>query len=132
MFLRFLFYLMLAAFGGILLSCNGGEQNKVSEVINQDSLHSCMAVPSRFSPDAQSLTIQSKGDTSTAGMKYISGGSYMMGGDNDQASKDEFPKHQVKVNSFWMDETEVTNAQFQKFVDATGYITTAEQKPDWE
>ena len=31
-----------------------------------------------------------------------------------------------------MDITEVTNGQFQRFVNATGYITTAERKPDWE
>jgi formylglycine-generating enzyme required for sulfatase activity len=54
-----------------------------------------------------------------------------MGGDNDQASSDEFPKHRVAVDSFYMDATEVTNEQFQKFVNATGYITTAERKPDW-
>jgi formylglycine-generating enzyme required for sulfatase activity len=55
----------------------------------------------------------------------------MMGGDNSQASEDEYPKHKVTVDGFWMDATEVTNAQFEKFVAATGYITTAEQKPDW-
>src|SRR5438105_15691214 len=31
-----------------------------------------------------------------------------------------------------MDATEVTNEQFEKFVGATGYVTTAEKKPDWE
>jgi formylglycine-generating enzyme required for sulfatase activity len=36
---------------------------------------------------------------------------------------DEFPKHNVKISSFWMDTHEVTNADFQEFVDATGYIT---------
>jgi formylglycine-generating enzyme required for sulfatase activity len=36
------------------------------------------------------------------------------------------------VNGFWMDETEVTNAQFRVFVEATGYVTTAEKKPVWE
>lgn len=72
------------------------------------------------------------GDTSKMGMVYIPGGSFMMGGDNEQADKDEFPKHNVKVDPFWMDEQEVTNAQFKKFVDATGYISTAEKKPDWE
>ena len=72
------------------------------------------------------------GDTSSKGMVYIPGGDFMMGGDNDQASEDEFPKHAVSVDPFWMDEHEVTNAQFAAFVEATGYVTTAEQKPDWE
>jgi sulfatase modifying factor 1 len=35
-------------------------------------------------------------------------------------------------NGFWMDKAEVSNAQFQAFVEATGYVTTAEQVPDWE
>lgn len=72
------------------------------------------------------------GDTSKAGMVYIPGGTFKMGGDNEQADQDEYPKHQVTVDAFWMDEHEVTNAQFQKFVETTGYITTAERKPDWE
>ena len=72
------------------------------------------------------------GDTSHAEMVYVKGGTFMMGGDNNQADKDEFPKHQVSVDDFYMDIHEVTNAQFQKFVNATGYVTTAEQKPNWE
>ena len=55
-----------------------------------------------------------------------------MGSDDEDANPDEFPIHEVKVNSFWMDVTEVTNAQFQKFVDETGYITTAELALDWD
>lgn len=78
------------------------------------------------------VDIQFNGDTSTAGMVSIPAGTFMMGGDNAQADKDEYPKHKVSVDGFYMDEHEVTNAQFKKFVDATGYITTAEQKPDWE
>src|SRR5207237_1410132 len=42
------------------------------------------------------------------------------------------PEHEVKVTGFWMDETEVTNAQFAAFVKATGYVTVAEQKPTLE
>lgn len=72
------------------------------------------------------------GKTGTAGMVKIPGGTFMMGGDNNQASPDELPKHKVTVDGFWMDETEVTNRQFAKFVEETGYITTAEIKPDWE
>lgn len=63
---------------------------------------------------------------------FIPGGSFLMGGDNEQASKDEFPKHQVELDGFWMDQHEVTNDQFARFINATGYITTAERKPDWE
>ena len=66
------------------------------------------------------------------GMVWIEGGTFQMGADNRQASEDEYPKHQVTVGGFWMDRTEVTNAQFAAFVRATGYITTAEKKPDWE
>ena len=65
------------------------------------------------------------------GMVWIPGGTFRMGADNTQASPDEYPKHTVKVTGFWMDRTEVTNAQFAAFVRATGYVTTAERKPDW-
>lgn len=66
---------------------------------------------------------------STAGMVLIPSGTYMMGAnDNDSAAPDfERPQHKVEVKAFWMDATEVTNAQFKKFVDATGYVTTAEK-----
>lgn len=55
-----------------------------------------------------------------------------MGGVGKQTRADEFPLHKVRVNGFWMDETEITNAQFQKFVTATHYVTTAEKKPEWK
>lgn len=92
-----------------------------------------MRVPSRFGAgDSAAQQIAASGDTSTAGMVYLPGGSFDMGGDNDQASPDEYPKHRVQVSPFWIDATEVTNAQFKAFVKATGYVTTAERKPDWE
>ena len=46
--------------------------------------------------------------------------------------KDARPVHQVYVDGFFMDETEVTNAQFSEFVKSTGYVTVAEQKPTHE
>lgn len=115
----------------IFFSCNN-EKDEKAEMVNKDSLHSCMNVPARFGNNNSIDSTLTSGDTSTTGMKYIPGGMFMMGGDNGQASEDEFPKHSVQVDGFWMDETEVTNAQFQKFVEATGYITTAEERPDWE
>ncbi len=66
------------------------------------------------------------------GMKYIPAGNLQMGGDNDQADKNEYPKHGVEMSAFYMDETEVTNAQFAEFVEATNYITVAERPIDWE
>lgn len=55
-----------------------------------------------------------------------------MGADHEDAWPDERPAHRVQVDGFWMDETEVTNAQFRRFVEATGYLTTAEKTPTRE
>jgi formylglycine-generating enzyme required for sulfatase activity len=55
-----------------------------------------------------------------------------MGSDNADSKKDEKPPHKVKVTGFWLDATPVTNKQFKEFVDATGYITTAEKAPTLE
>src|SRR5205085_12353536 len=48
------------------------------------------------------------------------------------STANERPAHRVRLDGFWMDEHDVTNAQFAPFVEATGYLTTAERKPDWE
>ena len=94
---------------------------------------SCMKVPSRFRQPAGIKDSTAHNDVrSREGMVLIPGGTFRMGGDNGQAAADEFPKHTVRVDSFYMDVHEVTNAQFKAFVDATGYVTTAERKPDWE
>ena len=69
---------------------------------------------------------------SPSGMVQIPGGEFLMGSHSRLAKDNEQPAHKVKVNSFWMDKTDVTNAQFAEFVKATGYVTTAERKPDWE
>ena len=116
----------------VLFSCNYNAGKTVSVETENDSAASCMMVPSRFANVAVDSTLPFNGDTSVNGMVFIKGGTFTMGGDNNQASADEFPKHKVQVDGFWMDATEVTNAQFQKFVEATNYVTTAEKKPDWE
>lgn len=66
------------------------------------------------------------------GMVWVPGGTFVMGTDEAEAYEHERPAHEVKVSGFWMDENEVTNEQFQRFVKATGYITVAERKPSWE
>lgn len=62
------------------------------------------------------------------GMKWLPGGTFAMG--SKTGADDGRPIHDVTLDGFWMDETEVTNRQFKEFVDATGYVTVAERKPD--
>ncbi|CAM3731615.1 formylglycine-generating enzyme family protein [Aquirufa aurantiipilula] len=70
--------------------------------------------------------------TIVQGMKKIPAGVFDMGAHDEKGRTDEYPVHRVAVKSFWMDETEVTNAQFAAFVLATGYVTTAEKAISWE
>jgi len=66
------------------------------------------------------------------GMVWVPGGTFDMGSTGEHAKPDEAPVHPVRVSGFWMDATEVTNLEFQRFVDATGYRTTAERAPTAE
>jgi len=72
------------------------------------------------------------GRSGPAGMVWIGGGQFQMGSESKLALANEKPAHPVRVNGFWMDRHHVTNAEFRRFVDATGYKTTAELPPDWE
>jgi len=65
-------------------------------------------------------------------MAYIPAGSFLMGGKSEWAEPDEYPRRKVGVSPFFMDKAEVTNAEFAEFVEATGYVTTAERELDWE
>ena len=60
-------------------------------------------------------------------MRHLPGGTFRMGSDNFYP--EEAPSRQVRVDPFWIDETPVTNADFARFVEATGYRTLAEIAP---
>lgn len=73
-----------------------------------------------------------------SGMVWIPGGEFSMGSEDPttdavcgghEGMRDARPIHRVYVDGFWMDKTEVTNEQFEKFVKATGYKTVAEIAP---
>jgi sulfatase modifying factor 1 len=64
-------------------------------------------------------------DAAHPGMVWVPGGSFTMG--SDQAFPEEGPARGAATAGFWMDQTEVTNAQFAAFVAATGYRTLAER-----
>ncbi len=73
-------------------------------------------------------------------MVWVPGGEFTMGADGSTTSlcggveqmRDARPAHRVYVDGFWMDKTEVTNAEFEKFVKATDYKTIAERTPTAE
>src|SRR5713226_10662046 len=74
------------------------------------------------------------------GMVWILGGEFSMGAPDPpdmnqvgmQATTDGRPVHRVHVDGFFMDETDVTNSEFEQFMKATGYVTVAERKPSAE
>lgn len=65
------------------------------------------------------------------GMIWIPPGRFAMGSDFP-AFQDTLPIHTVELDGFWMDAAPVTNAQFARFVQSTGYVTVAERKPKAE
>ncbi|WP_373558210.1 formylglycine-generating enzyme family protein [Burkholderia sp. HI2761] len=65
-------------------------------------------------------------------MVLIPGAEFLMGNDSRLALPNERPAHRVRLHRYWIDRHDVTNAEFRLFVDATGYVTTAERKPRWE
>ncbi|MES2773792.1 MAG: formylglycine-generating enzyme family protein [Bacteroidota bacterium] len=81
--------------------------------------------PSRPASSAQTKNKTTAAKTGNKGMRWIAGGTFKMGSNDFDDSK---PVHAVAVRGFWMDESEVTNTQFEKFVKATGYISVAERK----
>jgi sulfatase modifying factor 1 len=73
------------------------------------------------------------------GMVWIPGGEFSMGSSDPRAGghchepmSDARPIHRVAISGFFMDRTEVTNAEFARFVAATHYVTVAERVPTAE
>ena len=62
------------------------------------------------------------------GMVFIPPGVFTMG--SDRQEPEERYTHLVRVDGFWIDQHEVTNGEFARFVAATGYVTAAERAPD--
>lgn len=103
-----------------------GQSSNSAVVVANNCEAMCKANTSKKSLLMQSLEKKSNSsiEDSTKGMVWIEGGEFTMGS-NDYA--DAKPVHKVKVKGYWMDEHEVTNAQFEDFVAATNYVTIAER-----
>jgi len=102
-------------------------------IIAESSLNSSAFKPTVANSESQSRSPQE-------GMVWIPGGEFSMGSTVESESmcgmpgvtRDALPVHRVYVDGFWMDATELTNEEFEKFVKATGYITIAERTPTKE
>jgi hypothetical protein len=66
--------------------------------------------------------------TTTGEIVAIKGGEFLIG--SDDFYPEERPARRVRVESFAIDCYPVTNAEFARFVDATGYVTVAERPID--
>ncbi|HWK62894.1 MAG TPA: formylglycine-generating enzyme family protein [Eoetvoesiella sp.] len=91
-----------------------------------------LAMPSQPKQPAAPTVIIGDGVSAPKDMAWIPGGVFQMGSDSKLAQRNERPEHPVRVHGFWMDVTDVTNDEFAEFVKQTGYVTTAEKKPDWD
>ena len=82
----------------------------------------------RAAPEAMRCALPAQPATSPhPGMVWVPGGTFELG---DSVYPEELPIRTTRVAGFWMDRTEVTNAEFAEFVKATSYITDAERGPD--
>jgi len=118
----------------VCLGCSGvaSIHNNTTRTNHQTTVTCCSLIPQRFSIASFTSTSGGNVTVSHKGMVWINAGEFLMGASDGEGSDDEYPQHKVKLSGFWMDESEVTNAQFRAFVDASGYVTTAEKAIDWE
>jgi formylglycine-generating enzyme required for sulfatase activity len=106
-----------------------GQVAKAVTVTEMSCEAMCKANTSKKALLLQSIEKKSKENktTSTDGMVWVEGGDFNMGTEDYPDAK---PVHKVSVKGYWMDEHEVTNAQFAAFVAATNYVTIAERPLD--
>ena len=124
--LKYLTLIGVASF--CLLSCGDKKKmaKKVSNEISKDSVE--------LAPDITVLSEMPDNIEVPEGMVWVSGGEFDQGAvaQDHMAMDHEKPAITVAVDGFFMDVTEVTNAQYKMFVDETGYRTVAEREIDWE
>lgn len=114
------------SFALTLSACNGSNQTRKKEL--EDSVNnSLLEMPIRESminqvaPDFKAVNFDNRN------MAWVPTGSFIQKSDK---LTDSQTAQEIQVDGFWMDEHEVTNAQFALFVEATGYQTVAERALD--
>ena len=122
--------LLYASIAVSFASCGtSNSSDRENSTLTNDSVavcHMSSAIPSRFTAVTREAEMLGNG-IDEGDMILIEGGVFKMGTTN---FPDTQPVHEVEISSFYMDVHEVTNAQFEKFVTATGYQTVAERPLD--
>ena len=116
--------------GAVLLGAAGcKEAARESTPVDAHAAHEKAATQPVAARRAPVLNRAPAPASSPAGMAWIPGGEFWMGCE-ECGMPDALPVHLVSVAGFWMDITPVTNSEFERFVNATKYVTVAERKPD--
>ena len=108
------------------LSVNNLRNGVINQTLNTKSIFALLiCLTLLFAQSCQNNTETKVKLESKDGMILLPAGTFQMGANDGMPF--ELPVHAVKINSFWMDEHEVTVAEFAKFVEATNYKTEAEK-----
>ena len=125
--------LVVAAIAGILIWSQVGVSQAEPEPLAAVRADDRIVI----TDDPAGIVLAPADGESDVGLVFIPGGKFSMGAAQRegmspvgmQATHDSRPIHRVSVGAFWMDATEVTNEQFARFVEATGYVTVSERTP---
>ncbi|HAF77784.1 MAG TPA: formylglycine-generating enzyme family protein [Maribacter sp.] len=122
-------YVALIVFGVLMVNCKS--EPKKDRIPQEEKTEIKKPTPVI---DHTVLNEKPEGVTAPEGMVWVPGAVFKQGAvNNDKIAMDhEKPAIEVMVDGFFMDVTEVTNAEFSAFVKATGYVTVAERGIDWE
>ena len=122
----------------VLFWWSKSSRTSTTEVQNVKPMEPVSEQSSVFRPTIQNTAPASA--STPPNMVWVPGGEFSMGAEDPRGIDhggpdgmyDARPIHRVYVDGFWMDKTEVTNAEFAEFVKATGYRTVAERTPSAE
>jgi formylglycine-generating enzyme required for sulfatase activity len=134
----------------VLAGCNQGERGEMgadSASVKEESSQITEDLPATDPPSTPTPRPGSiiVSDIDGMSMAYIPAGTYILGSDESEVDwvleqckvfhddcrlsdfEDEMPAHEVRLDAYWIDQTEITVAMFARFVDDTGYETEAER-----
>jgi formylglycine-generating enzyme len=111
-------------------ACVAGGCNRATPAPSESHAeHQTPAPPAPRADAAVRINTTAAPEPAPKDMVWVPGGTFFMGCEGC-GMPDALPSHLVEVDGFWMDRTPVTNADFERFVKATGYLTVAERPLD--